>query len=191
MSLADPSSTMTTAEFLRWAEERPEGERYELLAGRPVSMAPERNRHNLVKIDCWLSLRQAIRAAGLDCTVLGDGATVEIDDRNAYEPDVTVQCGEPIDVDAVVAAHPTLLVEVLSPSTKGVDSSDKLLGYFQLPSVRHYLVVDPVRQAVIHHRRVEDGIATALLREGTLSLDPPGIEVDVSSFFETLRAHVG
>ena len=153
-------------------------------------MAAKRNRHTLVKSDCYLSLRQAIRAAELDCNVLGDGVTVEIDDRNAYEPDVTVQCGEPIDMDGVVATHPTIVVEVLCPLTNGIDSSDKLLGYFHLPSVRHYLIVDPVRQAVIHHRWVEGGIATTLLREGTLPLDPPGIEVNVSSFFEALKVYL-
>ena len=182
---------MTTAEFLQWTSELPEGERYELVAGNPVAMAPERNRHNLVKVDCLLSLRQAVHAAKLDCAVLGDGATVEIDDSNVYEPDVTIQCGEPIDVDATVASHPTILVEVLSPSTKGVDTSDKLIGYFQLDSVRHYLVIDPVRYAVIHHFRTDGGIGTSLLREGVLRLDPPGIEVNVPDFFESLKASIG
>ena len=190
MNLAD-RSTMTAAEFLRWTSELPEGERYELVAGEPVAMAPERNRHNLVKTDCLLSLRQAVRTAKLGCTVLGDGATVETDDSNVYEPDVTVQCGKPIDVDATVASHPTILVEVLSPSTKGADTSDKLIGYLQLASVEHYLVVDPVRYAVIHHYRTEGGIGTSLLREGMLRLDPPGIEVKIADFFESLKASIG
>jgi len=181
---------MTAAEFLQWTSELPEGDRYELVAGEPVAMAPERNRHNLVKIDCLLSLRQAIRTARLGCTILGDGATVEIDGSNVYEPDVTVQCGKPIDVDATVASHPTILVEVLSPSTKGVDTSDKLIGYFQLPSVEHYLVIDPVRYAVIHHYRAGDGIGTSLLREGALKLDPPGIELNIVDFFESLKASI-
>ncbi len=64
--------TMTAAEFLQWTSGLPEGERYELVSGVPVAMAPERNRHNLVKVDCCLALRQAVRAARLGCTVLGD-----------------------------------------------------------------------------------------------------------------------
>jgi len=147
---------MTAEEFPRWTSELPEGERHELVAGEPVAMAPERNRRNLVKVDCLLSLRQAVRSAKVGCTVSGDGATVEVDDSNVYEPDVTVRCGKPIDVDATVASHPTILVEVLSPSTQGVDTSDKLIGYFQLASVEHCLVVDPVRFAVIHHLRTDD-----------------------------------
>jgi hypothetical protein len=40
---------MTTDEFLAWAAEQPEGERYELVAGEVVAMAPERLGHARVK----------------------------------------------------------------------------------------------------------------------------------------------
>lgn len=183
--------SMTASEFLQWSGDLPDVTRHELVAGQPIAMPPERNRHNLVKIDCCLALRLAVRARQLECTVLGDGATVVIDDHHVYEPDVTVQCGGSIDVDETVVSSPTILVEVLSPSTKSVDSSDKLIGYFQLPSVEHYLVVDPVRYAVIHHRRSNGEIATSLVREGLLTLDPPGIEIDIASFFETLKETIG
>jgi len=118
-----------------------------------------------------------------------DDDRVEIDDENVYEPDVTVQCGQPIDLDSTPATHPTILVEVSSPSTKGVDSSKKLLGYFQLPGVQQYLVVDPARRAVIHHRRTDNGVGTALVREGALQLDPPGIELKIADFFDGLDGH--
>ena len=85
----------------------------------------------------------------------------------------------------------TILMEVLSPSTRGVDTGLKLVGYFQLPSVVHYLVVDTVREVVIHHSRAGDAIATALLRDGRARLDPPGIEIDIASFFETLKETIG
>ena len=185
MSLAK-RSTMTTSEFLHWAQERPEGERYELVAGEPVAMSPERNRHNLVKTDCWLALRQGVLEAELDCTVLGDGATVIVSDTNVYEPDVTIQCGTPVDLDEMTVPSPTVLVEVLSPSTRSVDTHAKLLGYFGLPSVEHYLVVDPDARAVFHHLRSGGQIATAILRDGKARLEPPGIEFDVSDFFASV-----
>ncbi len=189
MNPADGRTTMHAQDFLDWVETLTEGQRYELVSGEPVAMAPERNRHNLVKAECWLAFRQAVRLAGVSCTVLSDGATVEIDENNVYEPDVTVQCGKPIDLDSTTSTHPTILVEVLSPSTKGVDSSKKLLGYFQLPSVKHYLVVDPSKRAVIHHYRTVGGIGTSLIHEGSFHLDPPGIKLDIADFFAGLDEH--
>ena len=191
MSLPDRASPMTFDEFLAWRRERGDGERHELVAGRVVTMAAERNRHVLVKTDVASAMRRAVRTAGAGCTVFGDGATIRVDEADGYIPDVTVQCGGPVDLDSTVVTEPTILVEVLSPSTRSVDSSDKLLGYFQLPSVRHYLVIDPVRRAVIHHARTRDGVGTRLVHEGLLALDPPGIELDVADFFESVRAHGG
>ena len=128
-------------------------------------------------------MRNAARSAGARCTVLGDGATVIVDETTVYEPDVTVQCGVEIDLDSVTADHPTIVVEVLSPSTGGVDTGKKLSDYFQINSIQHYLILDPEKCRVIHHSRDGDRIATMVLTEGTLALDPPGISVPVAGLF--------
>jgi Uma2 family endonuclease len=48
----------------------------------------------------------------------------------------------------------------------------------------HYLIIDPDDVLVIHHqRRDDDDILTRILREGTITLDPPGIEVAVGEFY--------
>jgi Uma2 family endonuclease len=158
--------------------------RYELVDGEVVAMSPERSGHNRVKGNVFVALRSAIAAAGVPCQAFTDGMAVEIDDRHTYEPDAMVRCGEPLDDDAVVARDPLILVEVVSRSSAGTDAGKKLVDYFRLPSVRHYLIVDPGRRTVVHHARGEDGaIATRIVPGGTLRLDPPGIEVAVEDFF--------
>jgi Uma2 family endonuclease len=72
---------------------------------------------------------------------------------------------------------------VLSPSTRHIDASLKISGYFRLPSVMHYLIVDPDGPPVIHHARANDAILTRIVGEGTIRLDPPGIELAVADFF--------
>lgn len=178
---------MTAESFLAWSESWAEGERYELVAGEAVAMSPERNRHNLVKIDSALALREAVSQANIKCTVLGDGVTIVVDDNTVYEPDVTVQCGEAVDLDSITVPEPCILVEVLSPSTKGVDTGGKLAGYFQLPSVQHYLVVDPDKHVVIHHYRMQDKIGTEIFREGVMYFEPPGLSISVSDLFQSVR----
>jgi phosphoglycerate dehydrogenase-like enzyme len=54
----------------------------------------------------------------------------------------------------------------------------KLIDYFRVPQVSHYIIVELSRKAVIHHCRAGiDRIDTALLRQGPLVLDPPGLNV--------------
>ena len=62
---------MTVDEFIPWAMAQPRG-RYELIDGEVVMMGPERLIH--------------VRA----CEAMGDGVTVRIDERTAYEPDALV-----------------------------------------------------------------------------------------------------
>src|SRR3954447_13482834 len=173
---ASPLPRMTSAEFVDWAMRQPSG-RYELVDGEVVAMSPERSVHNQVKLNVAIALRAAVKAAGVPCQTYTDGMAVGVDERHTYEPDAMVRCGEPLDDDAVVARDPVILVEVVSPSSAGTDAGKKLVDYFRLSSVRHYLIVDPGRRTVVHHARGEDdAIATRIVPGGT-RLDPPGIEV--------------
>lgn len=176
---------MTSGEFIAWAMEQPEGRRYELAQGEIVAMAPERAAHARVKGRVFRALGDAIAAAGLPCEALPDGMSVEIDEETVYEPDALVRCGEPLPGEAVKLDDPSIVVEVLSRSTRARDAGVKLEGYFRLPSVRHYLIVEAESRSVIHHRLDEEGrIETRILRgHGRLELDPPGLALDVGSFF--------
>ena len=175
--MAEPARTrMTSDEFIAWAVERPAGERYELVAGEVVAMAPERSAHALTKGRVFRRLAEAVEAGGLSCTAYPDGMAVEIDNFTTYEPDALVRCGPPLADDAVKITDPVIVVEVLLPSTRKRDAGAKLEDYFRLASVRHYLLLKTENQTVIHHRRDDGGdIATRILREDPVILDPPGI----------------
>jgi Uma2 family endonuclease len=171
---------MTVDEFLSWAEGR-EG-RWELHDGVPVMMSPERTVHGRVKFSAAIGFRNAVLAAHLPCEVFTDGMAIRIDARTAYEPDASVVCGPQAPPDAIEIDNPTIVVEVLSPSTAGIDHGRKLSGYFSLASVQHYLILDPDRRVVIHHKRGSgDVIETRVLTDGAARLDPPGFEVAVEA----------
>ena len=173
---------MTVDEFLSWAGGR-EG-RFELIDGRPVAMAPERAAHLLTKAQAWAAIRRAVDRAALPCTVFPDGATVRISAHSAFEPDALVACGAPVPPDAIEIPNPLIVVEVLSESTAARDHGLKLVGYFSLPSLAHYLILDPERRSLIHHRRGQaDVIETRILTAGPLILDPPGLTLSVEELF--------
>jgi Uma2 family endonuclease len=182
----NPGGTMaqrlTREEFRRWTETQTG--RFERVGGQPVCMAPERAVHARLKARVWRALDAAIRDTGLDCEALPDGMTIEIDDDTDYEPDAVVNCGPRIDPDAIVAANPVVVVEVLSPSTQSVDSSDKLADYFRVPSIQHYLIVRARRREVIHHMRSGDEIISRPINIGAIRMDPPGILIDIAAIYE-------
>jgi Uma2 family endonuclease len=170
---------MTVAEFLDWAAAQPRG-RYELVRGEVVAMAPERQRHLLVKGAVFRALGDAVKRAGLPCTVFPDGATVVIDNEHAREPDAAVQCGVAGNPDSTILEAPLIVVEVTSPSSERGDTDEKLVEYFSVPSIHHYLIVNPVKKVAIHHSRSEGGdIATRIASSGEIDLTPPGMTVPV------------
>lgn len=183
--IADGTPPLTREEFRNWAARQPRG-RYERLDGRVVAMSPERIGHALVKGRVWRALDRALLDAGAACVAIPDGATVEIDDGTEYEPDVVVTCGETLDLEAVAAPRPVIVVEVTSPSTRAVDAGSKLADYFRLPSVQHYLIVSARRREAIHHARKGDAIETRIVTAGTIALDPPGVSVALDDFYAGL-----
>jgi Uma2 family endonuclease len=185
--MEQPKQTEFTAdEFIAWALEQPTG-RFELDNGIVVAMAPERASHNQAKLNAAIALRGAIGARGLPCRVMTDGMAVRIDDRTIYEPDALVRCGPALPGEAIEILDPIIVVEVVSPSSRGIDRGVKLAGYFSLPSVRHYLIVDTDQRIVIHHHRGDEGrIEVKVLHDGSLALDPPGLTIAIPDIFDDL-----
>jgi hypothetical protein len=64
------------------------------------------------------------------------------------------------------------------------DLRDKLQDYFRAASIAHYLIVDPDKRIVIHRAGgTGDVVATRIVSEGTVRLDPPRIEITVGELF--------
>lgn len=174
---------MNVEAFLSIAQTQERG-RYELWNGEIVAMAPERVRHVRAKALIWRALQAAIERHGFACEAFVDGLTVVVDASTAYEPDVLVNCGSAIEDDSLVAPSPVIVVEVVSPTSGNRDKSLKVEGYFRLATIAHYLVVDLSKRLVLHYSRDGDArIALAIVRDGALKLDPPGLSLALSEIF--------
>jgi Uma2 family endonuclease len=179
-----PKQHMTVDQFLVWGEQQPG--RHELDCGQVFATAPERAGHAVAKGRIYGELARAVKAANVPCHVMPDGMTVRITDDTAHEPDALVYCGAEVHHDALEITEPMILVEVHSPSTGRYDAATKLPNYFSLPSVKHYLIVDPRpgrHAATLHSRRADGTILTTIFRGGAIPLDPPGLQLSFEAFF--------
>jgi Uma2 family endonuclease len=179
---------MTVPEFLAWASAQPRG-RYELVDGEVVQMAPERALHNVIKGEVYAALRDAIKRAGLPCRAYGNGMSVVINDHRSREPDASVQCGVPFKPGTMILQAPLIVVEVISPSSERVDTVDKVGEYFSVPSIQHYLIVDPTAKGVTHRERSESGVIAKrdLFCGDIIELKPPGMKVPVSELLPEIE----
>ncbi len=78
---------------------------------------------------------------------------------SAFFPDATVVCGGPVHPlhDPLATVNPTVVGEVLSPSTRGRDATTKLAAYQTLRTLRHVLLVESEAVFVMHYFRGPEG----------------------------------
>jgi Uma2 family endonuclease len=142
----------TETEFFAWLQ-RQEG-RHELVNGVPRAMTGATQRHDRVTINLLLALGQRLR--GTPCRTGSSDTAIRIPNKNIRYPDAAVDCGR-FDDNARAATEPTLVAEVLSPSTEVFDQTEKLEEYRSVPSLRHILILDPEQPRVRLHTRGADG----------------------------------
>ena len=151
-----PTKRYTPQEYLeleRKAETKSEYYRGEIFAMSGASRAHNRIAMNLSAL-VWNQLR------GRPCDVFGSDMRVKVEISGLYTyPDLSALCGEPQfdDEHTDTLLNPSVLVEVLSPSTEDYDRGGKFELYRQIESLREYVVVAQDRLLVEHHTRQDDG----------------------------------
>lgn len=183
MNVALPRS-LNVDEFLAWTQRQERG-KYELIDGVVIMQQSQQWGHSKVKAAIYVALLQAIDRSGTGHYVAIDGPNVRINKRKAFVPDVLVAPLPEPALTSLEIPNPVIVVEVLSPSTARVDATTKLRGYFEVASVQHYLILDPEDGTVTHHKRGQgSALETRIASEGAITLDPPGLEIHLSSLFK-------
>ncbi|MCJ2072796.1 Uma2 family endonuclease [Methylobacterium sp. J-030] len=129
---------MRVAEYRRWVEPRPDEERWELLDGEPVLMAPPSARHQRIVLNVAQRLDALARERGCGAYPGLAILSAAMDDYAPY-PDVVVHCGPTPPTGFV--DDPLVIVEVLSPGTMTNDRGRKLAFYATVPSLQTLLIV--------------------------------------------------
>lgn len=175
---------MTLEEFLAW--EAVQVERHEFVRGEVFAMVGARRVHGRVVMNLGRLLGNAL--LGSPCAVYAETMKVQVDDAILY-PDLFVTCdARDLSTDQLFVA-PTLVIEVLSPSTQAYDRSLKFALYRRLPSLREYLLVDPDTRRVEAFRAAPVGWVLDDMSDGTvIRLDSLGLELSSAEVFDGLAA---
>jgi Uma2 family endonuclease len=186
MSAANQLPTlMTVAEFLNWPT--PDGsDRWELVDGVPVAMAPASDRHGTIHAQAVYLLAGHLADARPDCRVIVEPGT-KPDDHNLRIPDLTVTCG-PTD-PAARFSTPVLIVEILSPSNwqktmRNVDSYVSIDGLVEVLVLR-----SPRMLAEIFRRGASgawDDIAVVTVGDELVELTSIGFAAPLAAFYRTV-----
>jgi Uma2 family endonuclease len=151
---AQPRFCMTEAEYL--AFEAASLERHEYFNGEIVLMAGGSPDHALIAANVIGAFQRLLK--GRPCRVFSSDLRLQLNETGAYVyPDVSVVCGAVATGAQQSLTNPTLVVEILSPSTAEHDRGLKLSHYRQVASLTDVLLVDSTQRLVDVYRRDPDG----------------------------------
>jgi len=130
--------------------------RHEYVEGEVFAMAGVRKKHNEINGNLLEQLRSHLK--GSDCGTYFVDVKVQVKKLNRfYYPDLVVVCGEDTESDYVIT-KPTIVVEILSPSTAGTDRREKMFAYQEIDSLQEYLMIDQDTEHAELYRRRDDGL---------------------------------
>jgi Uma2 family endonuclease len=181
-------SSYTPEEYL--ALERKAEYKSEYINGRIYALAGASRRHNRITLNLASLINEQFR--GRPCEAYSSDMRVKIEAVHVYTyPDVVAVCGEQRleEGQSDTLLNPTLLVEVLSPSTEAYDRGMKFAYYRKLDSIQEYVLASQDEIRIEHFaRRGEQWILTEYSDpEGTLRLESIGCEVGLRDIYDKVR----
>lgn len=171
-----------------FALETASDQRHEYYRGEVFAMSGGSANHNRISVDVATALTGAL--AGKTCEVFVADLRLLVKRRQLYTyPDVMVVCGklEYAQNRTDLITNPTLIVEVLSPSTENYDRGKKFNFFYRtVESLKEYILIDQDRVLVEHLRRSDE--QTWLLKvledlSDTLFLESIGVSIPVGEIY--------
>ena len=145
---------LTAEEYLEW-EKQQEG-KHEFFKGEIFAMAGASARHNVIFKNLFVELAVALK--GKPCQPYGSDMRVHIPQNTLYTyPDISIFCRDILDESEDGIVEPTVLIEILSTSTRNYDRGGKFKLYRDIPTLKEFVVVDSEQVSVESFRLNERG----------------------------------
>lgn len=168
--------------------------KHEFWSGQVVAMAGAAPRHVNLAGQVVTSLN--IRLNSTTCLAGSGDLKVKSNDDAYVFPDVVVWC-EDAQWDERrpdILLTPLVLVEILSPSTQGIDRGAKLAAYQTIPSLLDYLIIWPHMVQIEHYARQTETdwrFRRYLNRSQTIEFAALNLEIPVAEFYRRLDVPEG
>ena len=140
-AIAYGKKKLTIEEYLEF--EKDSDQKHEYYKGEIFAMSGALVPHNIIAGNTYASLHQKLKGKG--CRPFNSDLRIHIEKNTLFTyPDISVICGEVITLndDNFNALNPTIIIEILSQSTKSYDRGDKFKLYRDIDSLKEYILVD-------------------------------------------------
>jgi Uma2 family endonuclease len=163
-------------------------EKHEYYKGEIFAMAGAGPRHNVIFSNVFGDL--AYRLKGHPCRPYGSDMRIHIPENSLFTyPDISIVCGELVvaNEDEDTAVKPTVIIEILSKSTRDYDRGGKFMLYRAIPTLKEYILIDSEAVHVEHWSINKDNLWQ--LQEYKQAIDvckiqTVGLELELPEMYE-------
>jgi Uma2 family endonuclease len=129
-------------------------QKYEFFGGEIFAMSGGTFNHAAIGANVFTALR--IKLRGKSCQSTNSDMRIETPSGLITYPDISVFCGKPeLSNNQCSLLNPVVIIEVLSPSTRRYDQSDKFLLYRSIATFQDYLLIDSEKVHVQYFHKIK------------------------------------
>ncbi|MFB2893718.1 Uma2 family endonuclease [Aerosakkonemataceae cyanobacterium BLCC-F50] len=159
--------------------------------GEIVPMTGGTTNHNKIVGSFYAFLKYALRGQNYDIYFVDVRLWIPRYRQYTY-PDIMLIEGEPIyeGTNTTTVTNPSLIVEVLSKSTKNYDQGDKFLYYRSIPEFKEYILIDQTRYYAMQYSKTLDGkwLLTEYESENaTIQLSSIDLQINFTDIYEQVN----
>jgi Uma2 family endonuclease len=184
-----PTPFVAEDEYLR--REATADTKHEYYAGTVYAMAGASEAHNTIALNLAALLHRQLR--GSSCRAYPSDMRLRVEATGLYTyPDFMVVCGGSqfsVEARRDTVVNPTVLVEILSPSTETYDRGTKFQHYRQIPTLREYMLVGQHRACVERFVRQPNDdwlFSEAIGTDSVLNLASVAVELRLAEVYEAV-----
>lgn len=140
-AVAYGNKKFTVAEYLEI--ENAATEKHEYYKGEIFAMSGAKVRHNIIAGNTFVALTNKLK--GKQCRPFNSDQRIHIEKNTLFTyPDISIICGEvqTLNDDEFNVLNPTVIIEVLSPSTKNYDRGEKFKLCRDIATLKEYILID-------------------------------------------------
>lgn len=186
MSAVTATKFITEEKYLE--SEETSAERHEYYKGEVFAMSGGSINHESIIGDSYFAIRSHLQKKS--CKVFTSNLKIHIEANSLFTyPDLSIFCEQlktyKTRQDAVT--NPTVIIEVLSPSTQNYDRGDKFMLYRDIPSLKEYLLISSTQVLVEHYIKQEDNkwqLSVYKQIEDVIIIQAIGFTTAISVFYE-------
>ena len=181
---------VTVKEYL--ASEDLSAVKHEYLGGVVYAMSGASEPHNRISANLIGMLHARLR--GRSCEPFGSDMKLRLQPQPGghvyfYYPDAMIACDPTDSPGQGWRERPTALFEIISGSTRHIDTREKRLAYLQLESLEAYVRIEQKRPGAVVERRTSEGwqVEQITRLEDVIKLPSLEIELPLAELYERMK----